>query len=142
VDRTTIGRVEDNMFQIAETSVSSHHCEVFVARQRRCHQRPQFDERHLHQRPARHRNRLKPGQILRLGTVELKLDAVRLLPELLLLLADAASDATAKTGRPRLASTMGWSPGVSLTVVVGGSVGGGIGRSRSSSGSSRTGIQL
>ena len=30
VDRTTVGRVEDNMFQIAETSVSSHHCEVLL----------------------------------------------------------------------------------------------------------------
>jgi pSer/pThr/pTyr-binding forkhead associated (FHA) protein len=30
VDRTTIGRVEDNMFQIAEASVSSHHCEVHL----------------------------------------------------------------------------------------------------------------
>src|SRR5260370_23556136 len=27
VDKTTIGRVEDNAFQIAEPSVSSHHCE-------------------------------------------------------------------------------------------------------------------
>ena len=26
VDRTTIGRVEDNTFQIADPSVSSHHC--------------------------------------------------------------------------------------------------------------------
>jgi pSer/pThr/pTyr-binding forkhead associated (FHA) protein len=30
VDRTTIGRVEDNLFQIAEASVSSHHCEVHL----------------------------------------------------------------------------------------------------------------
>jgi pSer/pThr/pTyr-binding forkhead associated (FHA) protein len=30
VDRTTIGRVEDNLFQIAESSVSSHHCEVLL----------------------------------------------------------------------------------------------------------------
>ena len=27
-DKTTIGRVEDNTFQIADASVSSHHCEV------------------------------------------------------------------------------------------------------------------
>ena len=26
VDRTTIGRVEDNTFQIVDPSVSSHHC--------------------------------------------------------------------------------------------------------------------
>ena len=30
VDRTTIGRVEDNTFQIADPSVSSHHCEVHL----------------------------------------------------------------------------------------------------------------
>ena len=29
-DRTTIGRVEDNTFQIADPSVSSHHCEVHL----------------------------------------------------------------------------------------------------------------
>jgi pSer/pThr/pTyr-binding forkhead associated (FHA) protein len=28
VAKTTIGRVEDNAFQIAEPSVSSHHCEI------------------------------------------------------------------------------------------------------------------
>src|SRR5207248_6162273 len=30
VDKTTIGRVEDNTFQITEPSVSSHHCEVLL----------------------------------------------------------------------------------------------------------------
>ena len=30
VDKTTIGRVEDNTFQIAQPSVSSHHCEVLL----------------------------------------------------------------------------------------------------------------
>ena len=29
-DKTTIGRVEDNTFQIAEPSVSSHHCEILL----------------------------------------------------------------------------------------------------------------
>ena len=29
-DKTTIGRLEDNAFQIAEASVSSHHCEVLL----------------------------------------------------------------------------------------------------------------
>jgi pSer/pThr/pTyr-binding forkhead associated (FHA) protein len=75
VDRTTIGRVEDNLFQIAEPSVSSHHCEV-----------------HLHGSEVLIRDLnstngtfingekitesvLKPGQTLRLGNVELKLEA-------------------------------------------------------------------
>src|ERR1700742_2541775 len=30
VDKTTIGRVEDNTFQIADASVSSHHCEIML----------------------------------------------------------------------------------------------------------------
>ena len=30
VDKTTIGRVEDNTFQIAQPSISSHHCEVLL----------------------------------------------------------------------------------------------------------------
>src|SRR3954468_15638533 len=30
VDKTTVGRVEDNTFQIADPSVSSHHCEVLL----------------------------------------------------------------------------------------------------------------
>ena len=28
VEKTTVGRVEDNAFQISEQSVSSHHCEL------------------------------------------------------------------------------------------------------------------
>ena len=28
VDKTTVGRLEDNAFQISEPSVSSHHCEL------------------------------------------------------------------------------------------------------------------
>ncbi|HVV00008.1 MAG TPA: FHA domain-containing protein, partial [Verrucomicrobiae bacterium] len=30
VDKTTVGRVEDNTLQIAEPSVSSHHCEILL----------------------------------------------------------------------------------------------------------------
>ena len=30
VDRTTIGRVDDNTFHIQDASVSSHHCEVHL----------------------------------------------------------------------------------------------------------------
>jgi pSer/pThr/pTyr-binding forkhead associated (FHA) protein len=74
VDRTTIGRVEDNLFQIAEPSVSSHHCEVHL----------HGDEvliRDLNSTNGTFINgekitesTLKPGQTLRLGNVELKLD--------------------------------------------------------------------
>ena len=73
-DRTTIGRVEDNTFQIADPSVSSHHCEVHL----------RGDEifiRDLNSTNGTFINNekiaesvLKPGQTLRLGQVELKLE--------------------------------------------------------------------
>lgn len=75
VDRTTIGRVEDNMFQIAEASVSSHHCEVHLRGN-------EVLIRDLNSTNGTFINGekitesvLKPGQTLRLGNVELKLDA-------------------------------------------------------------------
>ncbi len=74
VDRTTIGRVEDNTFQIADPSVSSHHCEVLL----------HGDDvliRDLNSTNGSFINGekisevvLKPGQTLRLGQVELKLE--------------------------------------------------------------------
>ena len=75
VDRTTIGRVEDNMFQIADPSVSSHHCEVHL-------RGSEVLIRDLNSTNGTFINGekitesvLKPGQTLRLGNVELKLDA-------------------------------------------------------------------
>jgi pSer/pThr/pTyr-binding forkhead associated (FHA) protein len=75
VDRTTIGRVEDNMFQIAEASVSSHHCEVHLRGN-------EVLIRDLNSTNGTFINGekitesvLKPGQTLRLGNVELKLEA-------------------------------------------------------------------
>ena len=74
-DKTTIGRVEDNKFQIPEPSVSSHHCEVWL----------KGDDLvvkdlgstngtflHESQLAADKEAVLKPGQILRLGQVELR----------------------------------------------------------------------
>ena len=75
VDRTTIGRVEDNLFQIGEPSVSSHHCEVHLRGN-------EVLIRDLNSTNGTFINGekiaesvLKPGQTLRLGNVELKLDA-------------------------------------------------------------------
>jgi predicted component of type VI protein secretion system len=76
VDKTTIGRVEDNVFQIAEPSVSSHHCEVL----------PQGNDvlvRDLGSTNGTFINGekvtseavLKIGQILRLGQVEMRLES-------------------------------------------------------------------
>src|SRR5208283_4596273 len=74
VDRTTIGRVEDNLFQIAEASVSSHHCEVHLRgtevliRDLNSTNGTFINGEKVTESP------LKPGQTLRLGNVELKLE--------------------------------------------------------------------
>src|ERR1043166_1990138 len=73
-DKTTIGRVEDNTFQIAEASVSSHHAEVFMrgsdvvvkdlgSTNGTFINGEKIDEAGL-----------KPGQTLRFGQVELRLE--------------------------------------------------------------------
>jgi pSer/pThr/pTyr-binding forkhead associated (FHA) protein len=74
VDRTTIGRVEDNTFPIVDGSVSSHHCEVHL-------RGAEILIRDLNSTNGTFINNekiseavLKPGQTLRLGQVELKLD--------------------------------------------------------------------
>jgi pSer/pThr/pTyr-binding forkhead associated (FHA) protein len=84
-DRTTVGRVSDNAFEIPEASVSSHHCEIlqrggeviikdlgstngtFINGEK-------IDEAVL-----------KPGQILRVGMIEMRLET-----------GDASSAAAAK----------------------------------------------
>src|SRR3954463_4203457 len=73
VDKTTIGRVDDNTFQIADPSVSSHHCEVLL-------QGSDVLVRDLGSTNGSFINNdkisesiLKPGQTLRLGQIELQL---------------------------------------------------------------------
>ena len=73
-DQTTIGRVEDNTFQIAEPSVSSHHCEVLlrgkdvVVRDLNSTNGTFINEEKISE------SVLKPGQKLRLGQIELSLE--------------------------------------------------------------------
>src|SRR5207249_6800330 len=74
VDKTTIGRVEDNTFQIAEPSVSSHHCEILL-------RGADVVVKDLNSTNGTFINGekvtesvLKPGQILRLGQIELRLE--------------------------------------------------------------------
>jgi pSer/pThr/pTyr-binding forkhead associated (FHA) protein len=73
-EKTTIGRVEDNTFHIAEPSVSSHHCEVLL-------QGNDVVVKDLNSTNGTYINGekitegvLKPGQILRLGQVEIRLE--------------------------------------------------------------------
>ncbi|HEX7569552.1 MAG TPA: FHA domain-containing protein, partial [Verrucomicrobiae bacterium] len=74
VERTTVGRVEDNAFQITDPSVSSHHAEILM-------RGTGILVRDLNSTNGTFLNGdritevvLKPGQILRFGQVELKID--------------------------------------------------------------------
>lgn len=73
-DRTTVGRVEDNTFQIAEASVSSHHCEIVLKDgQVRIKDLNSTNGTFIDGNQITE-GVLKPGQVLRLGKVELKLE--------------------------------------------------------------------
>jgi len=74
VDRTTIGRVEDNLFQIAEPSVSSHHCEVLLHGSDIVIKDLDSTNGTFINGAKITESVLKPGQTLRLGNVELRLD--------------------------------------------------------------------
>ena len=73
VDRTTVGRVEDNTFQIPEASVSSHHCEILrkgddvVVKDLDSTNGTFINGQKISE------TTLKPGQTLRLGQIELQL---------------------------------------------------------------------
>lgn len=74
VDKTTIGRVDDNSFPITEPSVSSHHCEILL-------RGSEILVKDLDSTNGTYINGekisesvLKPGQILRLGQVEMRLE--------------------------------------------------------------------
>src|SRR5712692_8222100 len=74
VDKTTIGRVEDNTFQIAEPSISSHHCEVLrrgseiVIRDLGSTNGTFISGEQITEKV------LKPGEVLRLGQIEMRLE--------------------------------------------------------------------
>ncbi|MGB7767581.1 MAG: FHA domain-containing protein [Verrucomicrobiia bacterium] len=74
VDKTTIGRVEDNTFQIAEPSVSSHHCEVLlrggevVIKDLNSTNGTFINDEKITE------SVLKPGHTLRVGQIELRLE--------------------------------------------------------------------
>ena len=109
VDKTTIGRVEDNTFQIAEPSVSSHHCEVLLRGK-------DIVVRDLNSTNGSYINGekitesvMKPGQILRLGQVEMRLE----------------TDVPAAPAKKPIDQTMVMQRGVSLTELEQGARGGG-----------------
>jgi pSer/pThr/pTyr-binding forkhead associated (FHA) protein len=104
VDKTTIGRVDDNTFPIAEASISSHHCEVFL-------RGSEVVIKDLNSTNGTFINGdkitgeavLKSGQILRLGQIELRLEA------------EEAAVAPAAAPKKNLDNTTTMQRGVSLT---------------------------
>ena len=109
VDKTTIGRVDDNTFQIAEASVSSHHCEVLLRGN-------EVVVRDLNSTNGTYINGekitesvMKPGQILRLGQIEMRLE----------------TDTPAASGKKQIDQTMVMQRGVSLNELEQGSRTGG-----------------
>ena len=102
VDKTTIGRVEDNTFPITEPSVSSHHCEILL-------RGSDVVVKDLNSTNGTFINGekicesvLKPGQILRLGQIEMRLET------------DSAAPAPGKPVDSTMVMTRGQG-GVSLT---------------------------
>jgi hypothetical protein len=74
-ERTTIGRMEDNSFPIAEPSVSSHHCEIALkGNEVVVKDLNSTNGTFINGEPVTKDTVLRPGQTLRLGTVELRLD--------------------------------------------------------------------
>src|SRR5258708_8008185 len=74
VEKTTVGRVADNTFEIPETSVSSHHAEILLRAN-------EVVVRDLDSTNGTYINGEKiteavfrPGQVLRLATVEMRLE--------------------------------------------------------------------
>jgi pSer/pThr/pTyr-binding forkhead associated (FHA) protein len=73
-EKTTVGRIEDNTFQIPDPSVSSHHCEIIlkgndvVIRDLNSTNGTFINGQQITEAT------LKPSQILRLGQVEVRLE--------------------------------------------------------------------
>jgi pSer/pThr/pTyr-binding forkhead associated (FHA) protein len=132
VEKTTVGRVEDNAFQVAEPSVSSHHCEIIL-------RGSDVVVRDLNSTNGTFINgekvaesALKLGQVLRLGQIEMRLEpdgpsgASSTVPATLP--ASAPSTAPAPSSgstTKKLDQTMVMQRGVSLTDLEQGSHGGG-----------------
>ena len=75
VDKTTVGRVEDNTFQIPEPSVSSHHCEILLrGTDVVVHDLNSTNGTFINGEKVTE-SVLKPGQTLRLGQIEMRLEA-------------------------------------------------------------------
>lgn len=112
VDKTTIGRVDDNTFPIAESSVSSHHCEILLrGNDVVVNDLNSTNGTFINGDKITGEAVLKPGQILRLGQVELRLEVEGATPAP----APAASAAPAPAPKKNADNTVVMQRGVSLT---------------------------
>ncbi|HKI69773.1 MAG TPA: FHA domain-containing protein [Verrucomicrobiae bacterium] len=93
VEKTTIGRVEDNTFQIEQPSVSSHHCEILVRGSEVVVKDLDSTNGTFINGKRITEGVLKPGQTLRLGQIDLRLENG----------APASSAAPAASGAPAAA---------------------------------------
>ena len=118
VDRTTIGRVEDNLFQIAEASISSHHCEVLLRGSDVVIKDLNSTNGTFINGEQITESVLKPGQTLRLGQIELKLDDGK--PVSASASAPATSPAPSPAKKQQVEATMVIPRGVSLSELEGG----------------------
>jgi pSer/pThr/pTyr-binding forkhead associated (FHA) protein len=76
VDRTTVGRVDDNTFPIPQPSVSSHHCEIYLrGNDVVVKDLNSTNGTFINNNQVTGESIIKPGQILRLGQVEIRLEA-------------------------------------------------------------------
>lgn len=74
-EKTTVGRLPDNTFEIPEQSVSSHHCEILLrSGDVLVHDLGSTNGTFINGQQITE-GTLKPGQILRLGTVDMRLES-------------------------------------------------------------------
>jgi len=112
VDKTTIGRVDDNTFPIAEPSVSSHHCEILLrGADVIVNDLNSTNGTFINGDKITGEAGLKPGQILRLGQIELRLEVEGAAPTA----APAPATTTAAAQKKTSDKTVAIPRGVSLT---------------------------
>jgi pSer/pThr/pTyr-binding forkhead associated (FHA) protein len=116
VDKTTIGRVEDNTFQIAEPSISSHHCEILLRGSDVLVKDLNSTNGTFINGEKVSESVLKPGQVLRLGQIEIRLEDGATSGPITPAAVAAPAPAGAGTAGKKLAdSTMLMQRGVSLS---------------------------
>src|SRR5579863_4924137 len=116
-EKTTIGRVEDNNFALPVGSVSSHHCEILLrGTEVVVKDLNSTNGTFVNGQQVTKEAVLKPGQTLRLGQVEIRLDDPNApaAPAAAAAAPGAAAPAAVAPIKKPLASTMVISKGVSM----------------------------